>query len=274
MTALSRGALLLTMLVLVGCRGGFHSTATGANAPSNFSPGVSNSLRFSDEGGVLTRVGLGIVGTAAAFGAIENPKVTTTTTLDGDKVIIDTKKEATINTDTAKKAVDITNAKPTIAEQDKGDAFSASAAANFEIAGQTLGGDTSGGQFDFGVGLRHITAAGPVGLILRAYLGFGYGSFTLHDRMERIDRGPPMFGDAHYKFIGFPTRIGAAFVKRFDRLSQLFGVEAFAKANLNLSDASIYAAGARVQYFLFFVEVEANRSSTGTGTGFEVGIGF
>jgi hypothetical protein len=259
-----------------GCRIGYKSTAGGATAPEGFSKGVTRSLQFSDEGGLLSRAGLGVLGVAVAAGSIENVSSTSNTWTSGNTRITETTTTGTINTGTAQAAADIANA-----AGDSGTKLSSprgGLAANLEIAGTTLGGDTHGWQYDMGWAFRRFSRAGSTAWGLRGYIGLGYGSFSMTDRMmDRVDRGPPKFGDAELKFFGMPSRFGLFFLTGFDKPSTIMGTETFVKLNGNLLGPSVVHLGQRLQFSLVYLEAEVSTSGTTSDDvsyGLELGIGI
>ena len=270
-----RAAVVLVVLCLIGCRAGVRTTAGGAVSAPGAGPGVRRSLVFSDEGGLLTKLGIGSLGVIAATGAIEDAKSETTISRNGSEVVVTREDSARINGQTAKSLQGFVDAGNTYSLPKRHGGMSA----NLEIAGESLGGDTSGGQFDLGYSFRHIVGGGPGYVGFRGYLGFGYGKFTSHDRvMDRTDRGPPMFADSTYKFVGMPVRFGVFALGDFDKFRQLKGLEVFTKVNLNASaSASTYHVGSRLQWFIFYVEAEVGTqgmSEDDRSLGLEVGLGI
>ena len=271
----SLGWVLVGTLTLVGCRAGFKSASGGATSPDGLGRGATHSLRFYDEGGLLTRAALAGLGVVAAAGAVENRKTTYEINQTDTGTVINRTDTGTINTDTAKGAAGIMNA-----AGDPNTSFgtaNGSLAASLELASTTLGGDTSGGQFDFGYSYKYLQKMGNLGLAIRGYAGFGYGHYTFHERvMVATDRGPPKFGDGTYKFLGIPARIGAFLFAAGGKFTTMVGVEAYAKLDINFSDAMVYHLGGRFQYSLGFVELEMMRGSKSDlgSVGLEIGIGF
>jgi hypothetical protein len=119
---------------------------------------------------------------------------------------------------------------------------------------------------------------GDYGIGWRGYVGLGYGKFSFHGRvMDGVDRGPPVFGDGGYKFVGLPSRFGVFLAKMGRGLTSLVGTETFGKLNINASGPSTFAIGQRVQWSIVFLEVEANMSGTSDADrsyGLEFGFGF
>lgn len=274
-------AASLTLLVIAatGCRAGFKSSAGAATSPDSMGKGVSRSVVFSDQGGILSRAPLVALGALAAAGSVKVTSDRTTVTDHGDGTATVTREVAgTVDQGAAQNAANLANANPTVTSRDG--TSRGGLAANLEIAAESLGGDTSGWQFDFGLGyqqLNHRSLAHDFGIGWRGYLGLGYGSFSFHDRvMATADRGPPVFGDGNYKFFGIPARFGI-FVARARSLSKIFGTETFAKANLNASGPSTFALGQRIQWSIVYFEVEALMSGAGDSDrsyGLECGFGF
>jgi hypothetical protein len=275
-----RAVVVVTLVCLacVGCRAGFKSAAGGATSPTGFGRGLSRSVVFSDEGGLLSRLGLGIglggLGVITAAGAVENAQTKTSVDTNGDRTVVTQETTGTVNQQQANDALKITQ----LADGAKLSGKNGGLAANLEIAAQTLGGDTSGWQYDMGYSFRRVTTSTTFALGFRGYIGVGYGSFTMHDRiMERVDRGPPEFGEATFTFLGLPTRFGVFLVKRPEGLTSLVGTETFVKANINASGPTVFHLGQRLQMSLLFVEAGVSMSGTAEDDRsyeLEVGLGF
>jgi hypothetical protein len=270
-------AVVVSLVLLAGCRAGFKSSAGAATSPDGMGKGVSRSVVFSDQGGILSRAPLAALGMVAAAGAVKVTSDRTTVTPHGDgTATVEREISGTVDTRAAQNAVDLANANPTVTSSDG--TSRAGLAANLEIASRSLGGDTSGWQFDFGFGIQRIKRhyfSNGFGLGWRGYLGLGYGNFSFHDRvMDAADRGPPVFGDGNYKFVGVPARFGVFVARMPGGLASILGTETYAKANLNSSGPSTFAVGQRVQWSLVFVEVETLMSAEDRGYGLELGFGF
>lgn len=129
-----------------------------------------------------------------------------------------------------------------------------------------------------GWAFRRIDTTGPIAWGLRGYLGLGYGSFTMNDRvMVAVDRGPPKFGDAEYTFFGMPSRFGLFFVTGFKDPKTIMGTETYVKLNGNLLGPSVIHLGQRLQWTLVFLEAEVSMSGTSSDDrsyGLELGIGI
>jgi len=248
---------------LGGCHAGFKSAAGSATSPSGMGPTLSRSLQFSDEGLLLSRLGLGLLGMGAAVGSIEKTAIVEDENGDLWQV-------ATINKDRAKKAQDVLD----LANEGKLSSATGGIAARLQIAAQTLGGDTSGWQYDMGYNIRAIRSIGPIATLLRAYVGVGYGSFTMHDVLVRTDRGPPEMRSADYDFFGVYARGGAFLIKNPTSFKDVAGLETFATVSGNALGASTFGLGERLQLTLLFVEVEAQQGSEGRTYSIEVGGGF
>lgn len=263
-------------MVLGGCSAGFRTSQGSATAPSGMSGGTTNSLVFSDEGGLLSRLGLGAIGVAASSAAIKDARTTKTTTVTGDRVIETTTQSATIDTQAG-----AVGAGTAIAAGDERTVLSGKGgglAANLEVAGQSLGGDTSGWQYDMGGALRLFRQGAHHGYGVRAYAGIGYGTFDLHGRqLPREDRGPPMLGDGEYKFAGLTARVGAwAYVMKSDVFS-VIGTETFVKVSANAIGPHTFAIGQRLQLSLLFVELQVMRGTnddTERSIGLTIGAGI
>jgi hypothetical protein len=148
---------------------------------------------------------------------------------------------------------------------------------NLDIAARTLGGDTSGAQYDLGYAYHVVKRNSFGGYGFRFYLGTGYGHYTFHDReLPRADRGPPMAGDATYKFYGATGRLGLFLFTAKDYTS-IYGTETFFQFVGNAGDNSQWALGQRVQLSLGYAELELRSSGMNTDDRsicLEVGLGI
>ena len=260
-----------------GCRIGFRSTGGDATLPSQASVGRTNMIRMWDEGGLLTRIGLGLAGGAVALGSISNVNTTQDTNRVGDTVVTTTTTTGTLDTAGAQAGADIANSDGKIAESyGRGRSFGASFAGGLDIASESLGGDTSGWQGEFGFAARSARFGRAFGWGWRASLTYGYGKFTAHERLlERQDRGPPDIAEElEHKFSGVNARFGLFMFKPPRSLKGLLATETYGKAELNLSDGSVYRLGQRLQVGFFYVEAELVRGNSGASTSMEVGFGF
>ena len=273
---------ILPMLVLasalagMGCRAGFKSTAGGAVSPTGLGKGATHSLVFSDEGGILTRVALGALGVVAAAGAVHDVHQKTEINTVGDTTVKTTITTGTLDQkalDDATKIGDLAGDTNTRLGTENG-----SLGANLEIAATTLGGDTSGGEFDFGYGYHRVQRlAGEIGVGFRTYAGFGYGHFTFHDRLLMDgDRGPPHFGDGTFTFLGIPTRLGFFIANLSGGIPKMVGTETFGKVNLNFDGKTVASAGQRLQLSYGYAEVSvcATRGEDSPSYALEIGGGF
>jgi len=265
-----------TVLCGTGCQVGYKTAAGGAMSTGGLGKGTTRSLEFSDEGFLLTRLGLGFLAVGVASGSIENAKSESTVSTVGGNTVVTTKQSATINTGTlgaAQKIADAANGPRSGLSGAHG-----GVASRLSIAAQTLGGDTSGWQYDFGYNLRWVASLGPLGFMARTYLGLGYGTYKFHDRVYMpVDRGPPRFGDGQYGFGGLYGRIGAFFIQPPKGLSDLTGLETYMSVSLNARDHSMVTFGQRLQIIAGFVEAEVQiggSSADERSYALQIGAGF
>lgn len=260
-------AVCAAVVVGTGCHVGYKSAAGGAQSPDGFGKGVTRTLQFADEGLVLSRLPLYALGMAAAVGSIENHAIVQ----DSQGNYWQT---ATVNVKSAKNAQEILD----LANEGKLSDRSGGMAARLQIAAESLGGDTSGWQYDMGFAFRKMRSAGPLFVMLRGYVGLGYGNFSYNDRaMSRVDRGPVLFGDADYGFGGVYGRFGAFLAKPPSSFKKIWGLETFATVSGNIRGPSTIGIGERLQLLLLFVEVEAQvagGSDDDRTYSIEVGLGF
>jgi len=283
------GVVTWLVVGLAGCNVSYRSSAGTATAPEGFGPGVGRSIVFGDEGGLLSRLGLGALGTglagAGALGGVKVVKSETDVSTNGNTTTITTRD--TVEIDRQKVQEGAAGGMTLVRAADSGKLSSAGGglAANLEIASRSFGGDTSGWQYDMGYAFRKYRRGDSFVMGLRGYVGFGYGKFTIHDRvLDRVDRGPPMFDSAETKFLGLPTRFGLFMLKKpssFDgmkSLKEVWGTETYVRANLNLADGPHrFHLGQRLQWALVFVELEASIGgfdTTDRSLGLAVGLGI
>ncbi len=276
-------AVIIILLVLGGCTAAFRSSSGGATARDGVSSGTTNSLYFSDRGGILTRAGLAALGVIAAAGAIENVKSTSTITDNNDgSVTVRTRTTGTFNAKSASEAADILEA-----ASDPHQNFGG-LTGGLEIASTSLGGDTGGWMFEFGYAYA-TTFHSRWGF--EASAKFAIGSFTQHDRMiARLDTSSSdtgvvamTKGDASYNFAGFPLRAGITY-----HLAPKTTIEPFVKLEWNLApistdsgilfDPSPWHVGGRVTV-LDYVYAEADvrfsaMRESALSYGLEVGFAF
>jgi hypothetical protein len=264
---------LVTAMGALGCHAGFRSSAGSANSPDGLADGVTNTIVIGDEGGPLSRLALGTLGAglgaAGAMGGVSNVQMSsdTSTRTEGDTTITTDTTTTSGTYDADKGAAGAAAGMAVIDHADRGSLSSTGGglAANLEIASRSLGGDTSGAQFDLGYAFRRYRRGDSQVMGLRGYVGLGYGKFTMHQRAVAIDdRGPPMFADGTYKFFGIPARLGLFVLRKPSRfrgtrdLLSVVGTESFLEANLNSSGSQRFAIGQRVQLSAAFFELEVS----------------
>jgi hypothetical protein len=284
-----RGGLVCAAIVLSACHVGFRSSAGTAALPkaateAGAQRGMSRSVSMGDEGGLLTMavVKAGLVG-AGALGAAGSVEVTeykeSATSIvynsDGSKTYVKSS-EATVKVDQgqAQRSADLMNTTPT----PDGLRFGRGAlATNLEIASTSLGGDTSGYQFQFGYAYRMMYRRSGLVMRARGFAGLGFGHWTIHGRETRMDRGPPTFEDYRYGFFGIPVRVAGMIGKpRRDGLELVpeFGLEPYVGTELNLNDPTPFRAGARLILSYVHIDVEWAKSSAGSSVSLEIGGGI
>ncbi|CAN5916404.1 hypothetical protein BH11MYX2_BH11MYX2_00780 [soil metagenome] len=249
---------------VLGCQAAFRSQQGKATSPSGMASGTTNSLHFSDEGGVLSQLGLSsITNTLGALATIKSISYGKSHLESRPGGLYDVT-PVTIEVDpTLARKVDDTNKGIKAMEADTSNS-GGQFASNLDIAARTLGGDTSGAQYDAGYAYHVIKRTNLAGYGVRFYLGAGYGHYTFHDRdLPRIDRGPPMTGDGTYAFLGATGRLGLFLFTARDYKSVL-GTETFVSFVGNVSDNSQWAIGQRLQVTLGFIEVELRSSGLNT----------
>lgn len=281
---------VVVLVALTGCTAAFRTTNGGAMARPGVSGGVTNSIVFEDRGGPLTRVGFGLLGAAAATGAVTSTGSSTSST-----GVYDSRgnRTGTQTTTTYTGTVDAAAGQRAQNLVDSGNNASDAAlkagaidptqnyvspVGGLEIASRNLGGDTSGWMFDFGV-----KAAGRYGAWgLRWSARFGFGRFTFHERQLAVGSlASTQMVDSQSTYIGFPLRLGVTYLGL---------LEVFARLDLNIVTAfneaigeedaspSPWRAGGRV--FLFkraYVEAGVMLSAmrkANTSTMLEVGLEF
>ena len=227
---------------------------------------------FSDQGGILSRAGLGMVAVAGAAGSIRDVQTKTTVTNNGDSIVVQKETSGTVDQQQLANATKLAE----MAGDPKADLSSTNGglAANLEIAAQTLGGDTSGWQYDMGWVFRKFWR-GSIPFGIRVYAGLGYGRFTAYERiLDPVDRGPPMYGEGTTKFFGIPLRLGAFIVTRPEGLTSFYGTETFVKTGLNAIGPTALHVGQRIQVPLGYIEASYAVSGEGRSVGIEVGVGM
>lgn len=255
-----RAAVLL--VALTGCTAAYRTTNGGALVKQGVQGGVTNSIVFEDRGGPLTRIGFGLLGAAAASGAVRS---TGSTTSESGIYSPGGTRIGTRTTTTTTYTVDPQAARNAQALVDSGnkasdDALRAGAidptqnyvspVGGLEIASTKLGGDTSGWMFDFGVkAARRYGAWG-----LRWSARFGFGRFTFHGReVQKNSVAFTTMEDTQYSFVGVPLRLGITYRGLFEVFARLDVnlVTAFLEAlpEEHAASPSPWRAGARV--FLF-----------------------
>jgi hypothetical protein len=262
---------LLAAALASGCRMGYRSSAGAAMAPPGLHQGVVRSVSINDEGMLLTRAGLGVLGVAVAAGSIENPQVKTTVDNVGDRTVVRQERTATIHSGPAEAGMAIATARNT-------STAAGGLSSNLDIASRSLGGNTSGWQYEFGYSMRRIRRGKDWAAGFRGFAGLGFGRYKMHDWLvDVMDRGPPRFGSGNYNFNGIPTRFGVFFASYPRSFLQLVGTETYVKANINFTDHSVFHVGQRFQYSLVFIEIETSMSSLDArdrSYGIELGIGL
>lgn len=220
---------LAVILVLGGCTAAFRTQSGGATARDGVSSGTTNSLYFSDRGGLLTRAGLVALGLVAAAGSVENVKRESSVSDNGDgTVTVHTRTSGTFNAASAAAAADILDA-----ASDPHQNFGG-LTGGLEIASTSLGGDTSGWMFEFGYAYATVFHSRWG---FEGSAKFAFGGFTQHDRMiatfdtSSSDAGvvTNVKGDGTYDFLGFPIRAGITY-----RVAPKTTIEPFVKLEWNL----------------------------------------
>lgn len=234
-----RAALAASVAVAgaAGCTTAFRTMDGAALAPPGVAGGRSNSIYLGDRGGPLTRLGIGLLGTAAALGAFENIKqeVADAPVVDqfGRRVgtVRTTTTTATVNQDQVRRAADLTNSMNQAADDtvrrgavDVTEGY-ASYTGGLEIATRDLGGDTSGWIFDFGV--RWGERRGAWGVRGAVKLAFGKMTFHGRDTLRGNPAEMPVTSrqDSTFSYLGLPSRLGITYDGH---------VEVFGQLDLNL----------------------------------------
>ena len=276
--------VIVWLLLFGGCTAAFRTATGGATARDGVSSGTTNSVYFSDRGGLLTRAGLLALGLAAAAGSVEDVKRTSTVSDNGDgTVTVHTVTTGTFNAANAAAAADILDA-----ASDPHQNFGG-LTGGLEIASTSLGGDTGGWMFEFGYAYATTTHSRWG---FEASAKFAFGGFTQHDRMiatfdhSMVDTGVIAMtkGDGHYDFVGFPVRAGVTY-----RVAPRTTIEPFVKLEWNLYpvideasnlaiDPSPWHVGGRFTVFDYaYVEADVRFSAlraSARSYGLEVGLAF
>jgi hypothetical protein len=112
-------AVLVSLVLLAGCRAGFKSAAGAATSPDGMGKGVSRSVVLSDQGGILSRAPLAALGMVAAVGSVKVNSDRTTVTDHGNGTATVTREvSGTVDPVAAQRAADLANANPTVTSKD------------------------------------------------------------------------------------------------------------------------------------------------------------
>lgn len=254
---------LLVCAALAGCSVSFRSTKGGSLAPGRAANGTSNSLVFSDEGGILSRLGLLGLSVGAAAGSVENVQSTSSSTRVGDTIVTTTTTTGEINQQTAAAAANIANTATdtNVALRSNNDGL----ASTLEIYSTKLGGDTWGWRYDLGWAFRRLSGNQHRSSGLRGFIGMGVGSL----KMQREWNYAPGAGTTewHNYFWHFPVRLGYLWGNRLHARDgkPTSYAEAFAAADLNFlalldTDTSPFHFGVRGHYRILLTEAGISAS--------------
>lgn len=269
----------LACVMLAGCTAGFRSQIGGATTREGASGGTMNSLYFTDRGGPLTKLGLGLLGVGYTAGAVDELAKKSLVRVESDgQTVVYTYWVKKIDVENMQRGLDLIQALGDYTQDYSG------VTGELEIASTSLGGDTDGWRF--GLGYRW---GRPISehwnIELSGYLSFG--SFVHHGRaLKTYDKlsGQVMetMGDAVYDIAAVPLRLGFPFrVAPKTTIGPVFKIEPnfypiFGDDEIDFMP-SPWSVGTKVAISYFYAELLGSMSavrSSATSVNLEVGLAF